>query len=155
VVVAGDFVACNLDAQFMPISGGDLEISSSELAATTVYNVIEAVIVFKSICANKVVIVWILHTKNQNAGAVDAARDRLEPNAQLQVLERAFVGDEQRESVVGLVSRGLGDNIRCGRSCWVTHNVPSLLGASPGLCAVKLRRHLPSLIGIEVVDELL
>ena len=103
VVIAGDLVAHYLYAQFVPFSRGDFQIGSRELATPTVHHVIEALIVLQSVGADDVVVVWVYQAKNKSCGSVNAARDCLELHAEIQVLKRGFIRNQQGKPVVGLV----------------------------------------------------
>src|SRR6266496_3579250 len=103
VVIARNLVSRSLHAQFVPFSRRDLKIGSRELAAAAVDDVIEPVILLRSVGANDVVVVRILQTEDQSSCPVNASRHCLEPNAQIQVLKRSLIGDQQREAVIGLV----------------------------------------------------
>ena len=69
----------------MPGPGTDFEISARELNAAATDHVIKAIVVFKSIGANDVIVVRVLQTKDQPSCLINASGHRLEFHADVQV----------------------------------------------------------------------
>jgi len=70
---AGDLVPNANDSQLVPLLWRDRDVGARELAAPSIYDVVEITVVLKRVCPNDVVIVFIPVAKGQSARLIDAS----------------------------------------------------------------------------------
>src|SRR6185503_19207611 len=155
VIEASDVITHAFDAQLVPFTGRDLEVSAGKLNSPPVDYVIEPIVVLESVRAHDVVVVRVLKPECQARRSIDLARNRFEFDAQFKVLEGAFVGDRKRKPVIGLVGRSLCKDVGLGRRRRIRLHNPVYRSSLAGEGFVKPGRRLARRGAVEVVCEFL
>src|SRR5882762_4639484 len=96
---AADLVPNANYSQLVPLLWRDRDVGARELAAPSIYDVVDITVVLKRVCPNDVVIVFIPVAKDQSACFIDATTHRLELDAQFQILEYPIIQDSHWKAI--------------------------------------------------------